>query len=69
MNMFGNLFGAVSGILVTGIITKSYPGDNGILICFAMYGSVYIIGVFLWLMIDASQPVVPDDQEVAGNSR
>ena len=69
MNMFGNLVGAVSGIFVTGMITKSYPGDNGILICFAMYGSVYIIGVFLWLMIDASQPVVPDDQEVAGNSR
>ena len=68
MNMFGNLVGAVSGIFVTGMITKGYPGDNGILICFAMYGSVYIIGVFLWLMIDASQPVVPDDQEVAGNS-
>ena len=43
------------------IITKSYPGDNGILICFGLYGFVYIVGILLWLMIDASKPVVPDD--------
>lgn len=60
MNMFGNLVGAVSTLLVTGLILKNFPGTQGILICFAMYGIVYFLGVGLWLLIDPTQPIAPD---------
>jgi MFS transporter, ACS family, glucarate transporter len=59
MNMFGNLIGAVSGIFVTGAILKGYP-QHGIIICFSIYTIVYFIGAALWLLIDASKPIVPD---------
>jgi MFS family permease len=72
MNMFGNLVGAVSGIFVTGMIMKAYtinPGtpeekveDLGYIICFALYGVVYLLGVYTWLMIDATKPVIPEDR-------
>src|SRR5207249_11126948 len=65
MNMFGNLVGAVSTLLVTGLLTKNYPGTDGILICFTMYGVVYFLGVGIWLLIDASKPIVPDDEVLA----
>ena len=71
MNMFGNLFGAVSGIFVTGMILKAHtlnPGtpaeavaNAGYVVCFAVYAAVYFAGVGLWLLIDASKPVVPDE--------
>jgi ACS family glucarate transporter-like MFS transporter len=57
MNMFGNLVGAVSGILVTGLIIQSVPGTTGILICLTMYAVVYFLGVGLWLLIDPTKPV------------
>ncbi|MBP3954977.1 MFS transporter [Gemmata sp. G18] len=57
MNMFGNLVGAVSTLLVTGLIMKHYPGTEGILICFTMYGIVYFIGVGFWLLIDPTKPI------------
>lgn len=60
MNMFGNLVGAVSTLLVTGLIMKRYPGTDGILICFTMYGIVYFLGVGLWLLIDPTKPIEPD---------
>ena len=60
MNMTGNLVGAVSGIFFTGYITKSYPGETGIVICFATFAVVYFLGVGLWMLIDASKPIVPD---------
>ena len=69
MNMFGNLFGGVVGIFVTGMILKAHtanPGTkeemiltSGYVTCFALYAVVYFIGVGLWLMIDASKPVAP----------
>jgi len=62
MNMFGNLVGAVSTLLVTGLLLKNYPGTDGILICFTMYGIVYFLGVGLWLLIDATKPIVPDSE-------
>jgi len=61
MNMFGNLVGAVSTLLVTGLLLKHYPGTQGILICFTMYGVVYFAGVGLWLLIDATKPIEPED--------
>ncbi len=70
MNMFGNLVGAVSGIFVTGYILKQYPisqGADGIIRCFVLYGVVYFVGVGLWLLIDASKPVVPDVQTPTGS--
>ena len=60
MNMFGNLVGAVSTLLVTGLLLKNYPGTQGILICFTMYGIVYFLGVGLWLLIDPTKPIVSD---------
>lgn len=70
MNMFGNLFGAVSGIFVTGMILKAYTVDAGTpaehvenlgyVVCFALYAAVYFAGVGLWLLIDASKPVVEE---------
>lgn len=75
MNMFGNLFGAVAGIFVTGKILSDhtdYPGtpdervlDSGYIICFAVYAAVYFAGVGLWLLIDASKPVVQEDREAS----
>lgn len=65
MNMFGNLVGAVSTLLVTGLLMKEYPGTEGILICFTMYGVVYFLGVGAWLMIDASKPIVSDADHAA----
>ncbi|MFO0821567.1 MAG: hypothetical protein U0792_00240 [Gemmataceae bacterium] len=59
MNMFGNLVGAVSTLLVTGLIMKKYQHDEttGILICFTMYGIVYFFGVGMWMLIDATKPI------------
>lgn len=57
MNMFGNLVGAVSTLLVTGLLMKNYPGTQGILICFTMYGCVYFLGVGIWLLIDPTKPI------------
>jgi MFS family permease len=63
MNMFGNLVGAVSGIFVTGRIMKGYSADpaTGMQICFVIYAAVYFVGVGLWMLIDASKPVAPDE--------
>jgi len=58
MNMFGNLVGAVSGIFITGAVLKSFPGNQGILICFVMYAVVYAIGVVLWSQIDVTRPIL-----------
>jgi sugar phosphate permease len=73
MNMFGNLVGAVSTLLVTGLIMKKYQADEttGILICFSMYGFVYILGVGCWLLIDPTKPIeepipTPHEAEEAG---
>ncbi|MBA4187740.1 MAG: MFS transporter [Planctomycetaceae bacterium] len=59
MNMFGNLFGGVSTLLITGLIREKYQHDEttGILICFTMYGCVYFLGVGIWLLIDPTKPI------------
>lgn len=61
MNMFGNLVGAVSGILVTGLILKHYPGVDGMMIAFKLYALVYFFGVVAWYFIDASKPIAAED--------
>lgn len=60
MNMFGNLAGAVFGIFVTGKLLKAFPGPNGVIICFILYGIVYFAGVGFWAMIDPTRPIVSD---------
>jgi len=68
MNMFGNLVGAVSGIFFTGLIMKNFPesdGPRGILICFITYFFVYMFGVVAWMFIDASKPIVSDEEHAA----
>lgn len=68
MNMVGNLLGATTGILVTGLILKHVPGPDGFVACFTLYGLIYGLGVVAWLFIDASEPVAPeaDDALVGG---
>ena len=68
MNMFGNLVGAVSGILVTGLITENYPGTPGIVTAMTLYGVVYFVGVGIWLFIDASKPIAPAEATDASTS-
>jgi len=61
MNMFGNLVGAVSGIFFTGMVmTSDLSQGQKILACFGTYAAVYFVGVGLWLLIDASKPIVPE---------
>jgi nitrate/nitrite transporter NarK len=57
MNMFGNLVGAVSTLLITGLIMKRYGDVQGSKICFTMYGVVYFVGVGFWLLIDPTKPI------------
>jgi MFS family permease len=64
MNMFGNLVGAVSGILYTGLVMKmDILEEAKITTLFTTYAAVYFVGVLLWLMIDASKPVAPNEPE------
>ena len=60
MNMVGNLVGAVSGILVTGLILKHFPETDGIVYLFGLYACIYFLGCGLWMLIDASKPIVPE---------
>ena len=73
MNMVGNLVGAVTGIFVTGMILSAHSvkddatgkfvmQTSGYVVCFGMYAVVYFAGVGLWLFIDASKPIVPDEE-------
>jgi len=67
MNMFGNLVGAVSGIFFTGLVmTSNLEQPQKILTLFATYAAVYFVGVGLWLLIDASKPIVTDDDGSVG---
>jgi MFS family permease len=61
MNMCGNLFGAVTGIFVTGMLMQKIPGTNGILTCLTLYAVVYFLGVGIWLFIDPTKPVAGPD--------
>ena len=61
MNMVGNLFGAVGGIFVTGLMLKHYPGNTGILYLFTLYAIIYFVGAGLWMLIDADKPIAPEE--------
>src|SRR5262249_36874865 len=70
MNMVGNL-GAGGGLLVSGLILKSYSetdaagvtvtNPEGYVTCFFLYAVIYAIGVCLWLLIDPTKPIIPDE--------
>jgi MFS family permease len=69
MNMVGNL-GATLGIQVTGRILRAYTADgvigtSGYVVLFVVYAAVYGLGVGLWLLIDASKPIVPEEEDLA----
>jgi MFS transporter, ACS family, glucarate transporter len=69
MNMVGNLLGAVTGIAFTNLVMlydkeeygRIFQG-NAMFLCFITYAIVYFIGAGLWLLIDATKPIVPEDQ-------
>ena len=80
MNMIGNL-GAVMGLFVSGQILRAnsiiHLNEDGTIlkteiltqgyqICFFLYAAMYGVGVGLWLLIDATKPIVPDDQASDG---
>jgi ACS family glucarate transporter-like MFS transporter len=67
MNMFGNLAGAVLGILVTGLLLKTFVGTEGIILCFILYGCIYFVGVGLWAIIDSTKPIVAADHTKDGS--
>ncbi len=67
MNMVGNLVGAVTGIAFTNLIMLydtpefgRWLGGYGMFICFGVYAVVYFGGVGMWLLIDATKPVVEE---------
>jgi MFS family permease len=75
MNMLGNL-GAVVGLFVSGQIMKAhsltYLADDGSVLktvvqpagyvtCFFLYAIIYAAGVGLWLLIDPTKPIIPDE--------
>jgi sugar phosphate permease len=58
MNMFGNLVGAVSTLLVTGLLDKAIPDRQQFVVtCFSISGFVYFFGVGMWMLIDATKPI------------
>ncbi len=61
MNMAGNLFGGVAGILVTGLMEKRFPGNEGILYLFTLYAVIYFVGAGLWMLIDADKPIASEE--------
>jgi MFS family permease len=74
MNMVGNL-GAVLGIQVTGRILRAYtpegstvPDSAGYTVLFTVYAVVYGLGVLAWLLIDASKPIEPEENEASGTA-
>jgi ACS family glucarate transporter-like MFS transporter len=65
MNMVGNL-GATLGIQVTGRLLRAYTTDgavdtNGYIVLFMVYAAVYGLGVLAWLLIDASKPILAEE--------
>jgi MFS family permease len=69
MNSVGNLVGAVGGIFITGKIIKAHTlegasdmATSGYVVLFAIYGIVYLLGAVSWLFIDASKPIVPEEE-------
>jgi MFS family permease len=55
MNTVGNLGGAAAGVATGWVLKHSgWPAN------FALFGSVYVAAMLLWLRFDATQPVVPE---------
>lgn len=72
MNTIGNLGGTVAGVM-TGVILDFHTGSHvrdtaeyaaaksqGWTINFIIFGSVYVVAVFFWLMFDSTKPVAPE---------
>ncbi len=62
MNMIGNL-GAALGNFITGSVFEAHKHNQvvAVRIMFSVYAVLYGVGVLLWLKIDASKPIVPDE--------
>ena len=68
MNMAGNLVGSLAGIFFTGQMMKRFGPTDGTVYCFLGFAAMYAVGVVIWLFIDATKPVDPDDQATAGTT-
>jgi MFS transporter, ACS family, glucarate transporter len=69
MNMVGNLVGAVGGIYFTKLVMDHYGRDHvadARVACFLSFAAVYFVGVGLWLLIDASKPIVAEVEVADG---
>lgn len=70
MNMIGNMGAALTNFIAWYILasyTKGVPTEylasakmSGYVVCLTLYAIAYAIGVFFWLRIDASKPLVPE---------
>jgi hypothetical protein len=43
------------------VMTSDLGQGQKIATCFGTYAAVYFVGVGLWLLIDASKPIVPEE--------
>ena len=69
MNMIGNL-GAALGNFVTGKILEHYGSSiDGPVTCFYLYALLYGTGFLLWLGVDASKPLIPEDDTIDPEDR
>jgi MFS transporter, ACS family, glucarate transporter len=58
MNTVGNLGGAAAGITTGWILDRFEP--HGWTVNFIVFGSVYVVAMFLWLRFDATKSLAPD---------
>jgi MFS family permease len=58
MNTVGNLGGAAAGITTGWILERFEP--HGWTINFILFGTVYVLAMFLWLGFDATKSLVPE---------
>jgi hypothetical protein len=72
MNTIGNLGGAAASYVTGRILdltngsTPSPAGaERGWTINFLIFTGVYVTAAILWLFIDSTRPVVPDDNATA----
>jgi MFS family permease len=64
MNTVGNLGGAAAGFL-GGLILKEFGETLGWRINLISFGIVYVIAVGLWLLFDATKPLIEDEPGVS----
>ena len=69
MNTIGNLGSAATGY-ITGTILQAQSEETmlrGYHINFVIFAAAYVVAMLLWLVIDSTKPVIPDDKPIAAS--